>query len=76
MIVVAALRKLRPGASGSAVHDYLAHLERFAGLDGIFDFEKIPQRGLDVSDAVVTRWDGEAERWVVMSKPGGAPSAP
>jgi len=73
MIVVAALRKLGPGTTGKEVHDYLEHLDHFAGLDGIFNFEKVPQRGLDVSDAVVTRWDGEAERWDVMSKPGGAP---
>ncbi len=76
MIVVAALRKLGPNATGPAVHDYLEHLDHFAGLDGIFNFEKNPQRGLDVSDAIVTRWDAKAETFAVMTKPGGVPIEP
>jgi hypothetical protein len=67
-VVVAALRKLGPGATGPEIYNYLAHLGRFAGLDGIFNFPKNPQRGLDVSEGAITRWDDRAETFAVMSK--------
>ena len=73
MIVVAALRKLGTGATAERVHDYISHLKGYAGVDGVFDFEKIPQRGLDVSNAVITRWNKGTETWDVISKPAGIP---
>jgi len=42
-------------------------------VDGIYDFERVPQRGLDVSDTIVTRWDAEAKGWRAMSKLTGIP---
>jgi hypothetical protein len=33
----------------------------------------VPQRGLDVTDGVVTRWDAKAHTWEPVSKPAGAP---
>jgi len=47
----------------------------FAGLNGVYDFRKNPQRGLDESDVVMARWDRGAHDWVVVSRPGGAPMA-
>jgi len=76
MIAVTALRKLGPGATAPQLHDFLEHLDGYPGVDGIFDFEKVPQRGLDGSAAVMTRWDGAAEQWDVVSKPTGLPLAP
>lgn len=73
MIVVTALRHLGASASAPQVHDYITHLTGYAGVDGVFDFEKVPQRGLDVSDAVVTRWDKKSETWEVVSRPTGIP---
>lgn len=73
MIAVAALRKLGTDATAAQVHDFISHLKGYAGVDGIFDFEKIPQRGLDVSSAVVTRWNKKNETWDVISKPTGIP---
>jgi branched-chain amino acid transport system substrate-binding protein len=73
MIVVAALRKLGTGATAEQVHDYISHLKGYAGVDGVFDFEKIPQRGLDVSNAVITRWNKGTVTWDVVSKPAGVP---
>ena len=73
MIVVAALRKLGTGATAEQVHDNISHLKGYAGVDGVFDFEKIPQRGLDVSNAVITRWNKGTETWDVISKPAGVP---
>jgi branched-chain amino acid transport system substrate-binding protein len=73
MIVVAALRHLGPNASAPQIHDFITHLAGYAGVDGVFDFEKVPQRGLDVSAAVVTRWNKKSETWEVVSRPAGIP---
>jgi branched-chain amino acid transport system substrate-binding protein len=73
MILTAALRKLGPGASAEQLHDYLVHLKDFAGANGVYDFEAVPQRGLSGDAAVVTVWSPKAQTWEVVSKAGGAP---
>lgn len=72
-IVIDALKKLGPNATAPQVRDYLAHLKNYAGIDGVYDFERVPQRGLDVQDAVVTRWTPDKHRWLPVSEPAGAP---
>jgi branched-chain amino acid transport system substrate-binding protein len=73
MIIVDALRKLGPNATAQQVRDHIANLKGFAGVNGIYDFTKTPQRGLDVSDSVVTRWSPQLDTWEVVSKPAGVP---
>jgi branched-chain amino acid transport system substrate-binding protein len=73
MILVNALRTLGPDASATQVRDYMIHLKNYAGLNGIYDFEKTPQRGIDVTNAVVTRWSAAEQSWKVVSQAGGAP---
>jgi branched-chain amino acid transport system substrate-binding protein len=68
MIVVGALRKLGTDVTASKLHDYMEHLDHYVGIDGIFNFVKNPQRGLDGSSTVVTRWDPTADTWVLASK--------
>jgi branched-chain amino acid transport system substrate-binding protein len=75
MIVVDALRKLGPSATASQVRDYISHLKGFGGVDGVYDFEREPQRGLDESDAVVTLWDPAEKTWRPVSEPRGKPLA-
>ncbi|HUB97714.1 MAG TPA: ABC transporter substrate-binding protein [Stellaceae bacterium] len=77
-ILVQALRSLGPDAAPAAIRDHIGKLQNYAGVNGVYDFVKVPQRGLDVSDAVVTRWSPEAKTWQVVSKPTGIPlpSAP
>ncbi|HVB89133.1 MAG TPA: ABC transporter substrate-binding protein [Beijerinckiaceae bacterium] len=72
-ILVDALRKLPEGASAAQLHDYLIHLKEQAGVSGVYDFQKTPQRGLSLEDDVVTRWSKKAGRWVLVSKPTGIP---
>jgi branched-chain amino acid transport system substrate-binding protein len=72
-IIVDALRKLGPDATALQVHDYIANLTDYPGIDGLFNFKKVPQRGLDVSSGVVSIWDTKVQTWVPVSKPGGVP---
>lgn len=70
-LLVEALRKLGPTATAAQVKAYMEGLKGWAGINGVYDFEKSPARGLDLSNAVVTRWDPTIRRWRVMSRPGG-----
>lgn len=71
LIVVSALRKLGPTASAKQIRNYIDNLTDFPGINGLYNFKKVPQRGIDISSAVVVRYDGKGRRWVWMSGPGG-----
>jgi branched-chain amino acid transport system substrate-binding protein len=74
MLVVSALRKLGPDATAAQIREYLAGLKGFAGINGIYDFPKGAQRGLDESSVLITRWSPEKKTWVVVSQPRGIPA--
>jgi branched-chain amino acid transport system substrate-binding protein len=73
MIVVDALRKLGPKATATQIRDHIAHLKGYAGVNGIYDFTKTPQRGLDIDNAVVTTWNPQSKLWEPVSKLTGIP---
>ena len=75
LLVVEALRKLKVDATAEDLRAYLRDLKGFAGIDGIYDFKAVPNRGLDESNVVVTRWDPAAQTWAVVSDPLGIPRA-
>ena len=72
-IVVDSLRQLGPNATAKQLRDHMTKLRGFAGVNGVYDFTKTPQRGLDVGDSVVTRWSPDKATWEVVSKPAGVP---
>jgi branched-chain amino acid transport system substrate-binding protein len=73
LIVVAALRKLGPSATGAQLRSYIADLVNFPGVDGIYNFKHVPQRGLGPDSSTVTTYDAKTKEWVWLSKPGGEP---
>jgi branched-chain amino acid transport system substrate-binding protein len=73
LIVVDSLRKLGTNVTATQLRDHIANLRGFAGIDGVHDFPASPQRGLGLSDVVVTRWDAAKGTWIPLSKPGGEP---
>jgi len=67
-------RVLRPhGVRGELL---LASLTDFPGINGFYDFQKVPQRGLGVESAVIVRYEPQNQRWAWMSSPGGAARKP
>ncbi len=72
-LVIEALKKLPPGADAAQLHDYLIHSKGYQGIDGTYDFVKVPQRGLGVNNAIVVRWDTGAKDWLPVSKLTGIP---
>ena len=75
MVLIDALRKLGPNATAAQLRDYLGHLKNHPGINGLLDFEAVPQRGLSVQNAVVTRWDAARQGWDTLSQPTGIPLA-
>ena len=74
-LLVAGLRKLGPDATAGQLRAWLAGLKGFAGVDGVYDFPRYPQRGLGAASVVVTRWEPARNLWVPVSRPAGAPLA-
>ena len=72
MIVIDALRKLGPNATAARLRSYIAGLANFPGISGIYNYPAVPQRGLGVDDAVITRWNAQAKSFDWVSAPGGA----
>ncbi len=73
MLAIAALRHAGPGATPEQVRAFIAGTTDWPGINGIYDFVREPQRGLDESDAIVTRWQADRKMWVIVSKPRGEP---
>jgi branched-chain amino acid transport system substrate-binding protein len=72
-IVVDSLRHLGPKATAKQLRNYMSKLRGYAGVNGVYDFTRTPQRGLDLADSVVTRWSPQQGTWDVVSKPEGVP---
>jgi branched-chain amino acid transport system substrate-binding protein len=72
LIIVSAYRKYGLDMTAAQAHEYIASLKGFVGINGPYDFQAFPQRGLGAT-AVVIRWDRGTKTWVAASKIGGAP---
>ncbi len=73
LILTSALRKIGTDATAEQLRNYLANLKGFAGVNGTYDFKRVPQRGLDDRAVVIIRWDEAKATWIPVSKAGGAP---
>jgi branched-chain amino acid transport system substrate-binding protein len=72
-ITIEALRKVGTKATAAQIKEYVDGQTAIAGVSGIYNFKSVPQRGLTVDNALVTRWDPAADTWVVVSQPTGIP---
>lgn len=76
MIVAATLNHLGDNPAATQIRDSIAHLKGFAGVSGIYNFEKVPQRGIDGHFGVVSRWNAERKMFEAVSQLGGEPITP
>ena len=72
-MVVDALRKLGTKATAEQVRAWLAGQTDLPGINGLYNFKEVPQRGLTLKNAVVTRWEPSKKDFVVVSEPTGTP---
>jgi branched-chain amino acid transport system substrate-binding protein len=73
LIVASGLRKLGTSATAAQLRQYIDGLTDFPGVNGIYNFQKYPQRGLGPDSSTVTTYDAKTSSWVWLSQPGGAP---
>lgn len=73
MLVVRAYHDLGPDATAVQLHNYLVRLRGFAGIEGLYDFLKYPQRGLGEDNSYITKWSPDLKTWEIVSKAAGVP---
>lgn len=73
MLVVSALRKLGPNAKAEELRNYLSQLKGISGVNGVYDFTAVPQRGLSDINVYITKWDSDKKTWLVVSDSRGIP---
>ena len=71
--VADALNQIPAGADAKALHDFLVGWQGHVGAEGVYDFKKTPQRGLNIDNAVVVRWDPAKKEWHLVSNLRGVP---
>jgi branched-chain amino acid transport system substrate-binding protein len=72
-VAAAALNQLPAGADARQLHDFLVGWEGHVGAEGRYDFKKTPQRGLNIDNAIVVRWDAATKEWHLVSNLRGTP---
>lgn len=70
-IAVEALKALGEKATAEQIRAYIANLRDYEGVLGKYDFRTSPQRGLDVKDIMIVRWDAAKDGWTAASDLGG-----
>jgi branched-chain amino acid transport system substrate-binding protein len=72
-VVADALNKLPAGADAKQLRDFLVSWQGHVGAEGSYDFKKTPQRGLNIDNAIIVRWDSAKKEWHLVSNLKGTP---
>ena len=72
LLVISAFRSLGTNATAAQIRSYVSRLTSFAATQGMYDFRKRPQRGVDGDWVFVSRWDSSRDSMVQVSKAGGS----
>ncbi len=76
LITITGLRKLGTDATPQQLRQWILGLHDFAGINGLYDFTKFPDRGLSHDTSVIVTYDPhgpDGPRWRWLSKIGGEP---
>ena len=73
MIIVHLLSELGTDVTAAQFRDALEKLHGYAGANGMYDYRRGDQRGIDPRASVVVTWDKAKHEFVTISKPGGLP---
>jgi branched-chain amino acid transport system substrate-binding protein len=71
LMVTTAFRHVGTNATPEQLRTYIAGMQGVAGVNGIYDFKRVPQRGIDDRAVIIMRWDKDTTSWIPVSKPGG-----
>jgi branched-chain amino acid transport system substrate-binding protein len=73
LVGITTLQKLGPDATATQLRDAILAIKDWAGIWGIYDFGKVPNRGIDGSQVMMVKWDKAKQSFVPMTQPGGEP---
>lgn len=76
LITVTGLRQLGADATPEQLRHWILGLKDFAGINGLYDFTKYPERGLSHDSSVLVTYDPhgpDGPHWRWLSKIGGEP---
>jgi branched-chain amino acid transport system substrate-binding protein len=73
MILIDSLREVGPEANAEQLAEHVRGLRNYPGINGLYDFQKVPQRGIGEDSAVITRWRPDLKTWQIVSQPTGIP---
>jgi len=73
LLVVAGLKKYGTGMTADQLRAFIGEQRSFVGINGLYNFPGVPQRGINDLAAVMARWDPASAAFVVVSRPGGLP---
>ncbi len=73
LMTVAGLRALGPDATAAQLRSWILAQSDFAGINGLYDFTKYPDRGLAHDTSVLVTYDPAGPSWRWLSQIGGAP---
>lgn len=74
LLVIDALKHLGTDATADQIRGYLSGVSGWSGVSGIYDFKKIPQRGVGSDWLYMLRWNPATQSVSVVSRAGGYPS--
>ena len=72
-MLLGALRKYGFEVTANQVRTYIAETRGFAGINGIYDFGKFPQRGIGLDSMLMVQWVPVQNAFRVVSNFGGQP---
>jgi branched-chain amino acid transport system substrate-binding protein len=72
-LLLGALRKYGFEVTANQVRTYIAETRGFAGINGIYDFGKFPQRGIGLDSMLMVQWVPVQNAFRVVSNFGGQP---
>jgi branched-chain amino acid transport system substrate-binding protein len=73
LIMIGGIRQIGPGATAAQLRDYMLKLHDFAGVQGMYDFRRGDQHGIDPLSSPMVRYDKASGDFPAISKPGGLP---
>ena len=76
LITISGLRALGPDATADQLRKWILGLKDFAGINGLYDFTRYPERGLSHDTSALVRYaptGPDGAHWEWISQIGGAP---
>ena len=70
-LLLDAYQALGWGATPKQLRDWISSQHAWAGINGVYDFAAIPQRGIDMESCVIDRWNETTKTFIAVSAPGG-----